>query len=115
MRNPISVIAKFLTKPSTKRSNQWPTVRKQWLSTNPACAACGGLDHIEVHHITPFHIDQTLELNPTNFITLCEKMGSECHLKFGHTLSGSSSWRLFNPHVVEDALFFRKFKPYPSL
>ena len=102
MRNPIHVITKVIAHIKHKRSNHWPTVRKHWLEIHPSCAACGGLDHTQVHHIQPFHLNPELELEPTNFITLCEKMGSECHLKFGHTVNGHSSWKINNPNVVED-------------
>jgi len=103
MKNPITTITKLLTSPKGKRSNHWPTVRKHWLSTHPTCEACGGSKNIEVHHKMPFHLDPSKELDPTNFITLCEVMGSECHLKVGHTVDGTSSWKIFNPNVVNDA------------
>ena len=68
MRNPIHVITKFIAHIMHKRSNHWPTVRKHWLEIHPSCAACGGLDHTQVHHIQPFHLNPELELEPTNFI-----------------------------------------------
>jgi 5-methylcytosine-specific restriction enzyme A len=69
-----------------KRSPQWPKVRAEHLKKNPTCAVCDGTAKLEVHHIVPFHIDSTKELEPTNLLTLCESKenGINCHLAFGH-------------------------------
>jgi len=69
------------------RSSEWPKVRKTHLESNPACAICGSLKKVEVHHKKPFHLAPELELEPSNLVTLCE--GKEfssiiCHLTFGH-------------------------------
>jgi hypothetical protein len=71
---------------SAKRSGKWPTVRKAFLKDHPNCAVCGGNKKVEVHHKHPFHVHPELELEPTNFISLCEndKDGVNCHLLFGH-------------------------------
>jgi hypothetical protein len=84
-----------------KRSGHWPTVRKEHLEKNPTCAVCGGKEHLEVHHIRPFHLHPDLELNPDNFITLCEskKNGVNCHLLFGHL----GSFKSFNADVNKDS------------
>jgi 5-methylcytosine-specific restriction enzyme A len=83
-----------------KRSSKWPTVRKHHLERNPTCAVCGGIEKIEVHHIIPFHIDESKELDASNLITLCEgKKFVNCHLMFGHL----GSYRSLNPNVVGDA------------
>ena len=103
MRNPIQTIRKALATIGTKRSPHWPAVRKQWLAAHPTCAACGGTQNIEVHHKSPFHLHPELELEPSNFITLCEPIGKEHHLKIGHTVNGKSSWKINNPDVVRDA------------
>jgi hypothetical protein len=67
----------------TKRSTHWPTVEKHFRETHATCAACGGTERLNVHHIIPFHINAALELDLNNLITLC--MGKlECHLKIGH-------------------------------
>lgn len=74
------------------RSGKWATVRKHHLAKEPACAWCGGTDHLQVHHIHPFALNPTLhgsaapggELDPDNLITLCEAPGWDCHLKYGH-------------------------------
>jgi 5-methylcytosine-specific restriction enzyme A len=83
-----------------KRSSSWPKIRKEWLKDHPACALCGGKKKIEVHHKVPFHVEQDLELNPNNLITLCEakKGGVNCHLFLGHM----GNYRAFNPDVQSD-------------
>ena len=83
------------------RSGHWPTVRAAHLKEHPTCAVCGGIEKAEVHHIRPFHLHPDLELNPANFITLCEanKDGFDCHLGFGHL----GCFRSWNEDVVEDA------------
>lgn len=66
-----------------KRSNKWPTVEKHFREAHPACAACGGIARLNIHHCVPFHLDPEKELDPNNLITLC--MGEkECHLHIGH-------------------------------
>ena len=82
----------------SKRSGQWPTVREHFLKSNPSCAACGQTDHLQVHHVVPFSVDPSLELNTENLITLCEDEYS-CHLKIGHL----GSFRKANPEVRKDA------------
>lgn len=104
MRNPISVVRKFIaSRGEPPRSDKWPAARKKWLDQHPTCAACGGTLNLEVHHKKPFHLFPELELDPANYITLCEPFGIEHHLKVGHTVNGKSSWKLFNPNVVTDA------------
>lgn len=85
----------------SKRSREWPEIRRQHLQFFPNCAVCGGDKTIEVHHIEPFHLRPELELNLQNLITLCEskKAGVTCHQWFGHL----GNYQLFNPTVVEDA------------
>ena len=84
-----------------RRSSQWPTVRKTHLSTHGTCAVCNGTTNLEVHHIKPFHVDPTLELAPSNLITLCEagKDGINCHLLIGHL----GNFKSVNLDVVADA------------
>lgn len=52
--------------------------------------------------IHPFHLHPELELDPTNFITLCENgdKNINCHLIFGHFGSFKDG---YNEGVVEDA------------
>ncbi len=95
MKNPITQIVKAVALRGTKRSPQWPEVRKHWLADHGFCRGCGGILNLEVHHKEPFHDDPARELDPTNYITLCEKLGTECHLHIGHL----DNWKNFNPNV----------------
>ena len=101
------VVKEYLQgKPSPgKRNSKWPTIRKHYLEANPICAACGGTETLEVHHIKPFSLHPELELDPLNLITLCEskKGGITCHLVWGHI----SNYKSFNENVVEDAKNWR--------
>lgn len=71
---------------SSKRSKEWPGVRRFYLDNHPMCEVCGGNEKLEVHHIKPFHLFPELELDYDNLITLCEskKYGINCHLFIGH-------------------------------
>jgi 5-methylcytosine-specific restriction endonuclease McrA len=82
-------------------------VRKKFLRENPACSVCGAkTGKLEVHHILPFHLHPENELNPKNFIVLCENNndGANCHLLFGHL----GSFRSYNPNVKKDAAIWNK-------
>ena len=87
-----------------ERSNQWPTVRKNHLLIQPFCQVCGTQDSLEVHHMLPFCLDKSKELDPTNLITLCESGGKGicCHLFFGHL----GSWKKYNPNVLVDVVLW---------
>src|SRR5437660_1687114 len=86
-------------KPKVSRSPEWPKYRKQWLSLHPSCAVCGEFKKLEVHHIVPVHWDPSRELDPTNYITLCEQGSHNDHFLFGHLLD----WKSMNAHVTADA------------
>lgn len=85
------------------RSPGWRALRREHLSRNPGCAACGSTRNVVPHHITPFHVDPSRELDPSNLVTLCESPTFNCHLFFGHL----KHWGRHNPHVVEDAAQWR--------
>jgi len=85
------------------RSPKWASAREAHLKDHPCCAACGSQRGVQVHHAKPFHIHPELELDPTNFITLCMDT-YECHLNIGH----GDSFRCYNPDVREDAEKFGK-------
>ena len=72
-----------------KRSGEWPRVEKDFLSKHQECEACGGKDRLNVHHVMPFHVEPSLDLDESNLITLCMGL-NECHLRIGH--SGDFSW-----------------------
>lgn len=80
-----------------KRSDKWPAVERAHLEKEGWCRNCGGTISLQVHHVMPFHLDPTKELDPSNLITLCEdvKDSVECHLHIGHL----GSWKNFNPAV----------------
>lgn len=89
-----------------KRSSKWPAARKQHLGKFPACAVCGSIEKVEVHHKKPFHLHPELELDPNNFISLCESKnnGINCHLFIGHL----GSYKSLNNNVEEDAKAWNK-------
>lgn len=83
------------------RSAKWPRVRDRHLRSHPRCAACESTEHLQVHHIKPYHLHPELELAPDNLITLCMD-NEDCHLFLGH----GGSFRMFNPNVTEDVKKF---------
>jgi 5-methylcytosine-specific restriction protein A len=97
---------------ASKRSHEWPRVRREHLDREPACRACGGIEKLEVHHIVPFHLDPSKELDPANLVTLCEsgKGGVVCHLAIGHL----GNYRNFNLLVTSDASWWRSRRGKPS-
>lgn len=82
-----------------KRSPYWPSVRRAHLINEGWCRSCQRTDGLEVRHIMPFHLDPSKELDETNLITLCENMGTECHLHKGHL----GNWKNFNPDIRTQA------------
>lgn len=81
-----------------RRSSHWPAVRAAHLRREPRCMVCGGTEHVQVHHVVPFHVDPDLELAPDNLLTLCEAKDRLCHYTFGH----GYSWLQHNPNVRAD-------------
>jgi 5-methylcytosine-specific restriction protein A len=84
---------------SKPRSKEWSKVRSEHLKKNPFCAVCGNKKNVVPHHIVPFHIDPSKELDPSNLISLCEGDSFNCHLFFGHF----RNWAKHNPNISEDA------------
>lgn len=78
-----------------KRSYGWRGVRRRFIRHNPYCAVCKTKKNLQVHHVSPFHIDPNLELELKNLITLCHTH----HFWFGHF----GSYFSYNPNVKEDA------------
>jgi hypothetical protein len=79
------------------RSGQWPRVRKEYLKEHPECEATGSREKLEVHHVVPYSVDPSLELEFSNLITLTRKNG--IHLIVGHL----GSFQSYNDKVREDA------------
>lgn len=84
------------------RSSKWGDLRDEFVASNAECAACGTKNHLQVHHVKPFHDFPELELDVNNLITLCMDV-NECHINIGH----GDSFRFSNPNVREDAEKFR--------
>lgn len=82
------------------RSGGWPHVRALHLEGENTCVACGTKNSLAVHHIFPFHIWPSLELEPLNLITLC----AYHHLTLGHYMS----WKAYNPYVRPMAIKTRE-------
>lgn len=81
------------------RSPQWDRVRAEHLRLHPTCAACGGRDSLQVHHIKPYHLFPELELEPMNLLTLCTgRKSCNCHLEYGH----NGDWSEANLFVIWD-------------
>ena len=95
------LISKYVipSKPTIVRSPQWPAVRKRWLMLHGICETCGTTKNLEVHHKIPVHLNPALELEQSNFITLCEFGPHHCHFTFGHFFN----WSLYNPTIDADA------------
>lgn len=93
------------------RSKKWPEVRNAHLKKHPTCAACGRKKKLEVHHVVPFQVDPSLELEESNLITLCSH-ATECHLSIGHL----GSFHSYNSTVREDsAAFLAKVENRPKV
>ena len=84
---------------SAPRSPLWKKIREEHLKKQPNCMVCGNKNNLNVHHIIPFHVDSSKELEPENLITLCEGETFNCHLFFGHL----RHWINHNPDVIKDA------------
>lgn len=67
-----------------RRSNEWPALRKKFLQ-GKVCGICGGTNKLEAHHVIPFSVDSSKELDENNLYPLCEgKKSVNCHLIYGH-------------------------------
>ena len=90
------------------RSSQWVTMRKEHLKKQPVCMGCGSNKKLEVHHIEPYHVDKSKELDPSNLITLCKS----CHFTIGHLMD----WNSWNIDVIMDCkVYLDKVKKRPYL
>lgn len=81
------------------RSGEWSALRARTIALSPRCAWCGGKTKLEVHHIVPFWVDKSKELDPENLIVLCMDPERECHFKQGHN---GISWRSYNLNIKRE-------------
>lgn len=86
---------------SKARSPQWPAVRKRHIDGHPNCVVCGRKAE-EVHHLRPFHLEPSLELEPSNLRSLCR----DCHFAVGHLWNFSNE----NPDLDAHAEMLRTAK-----
>ena len=82
-----------------KRSSKWRKLRQEFLKKQPVCQVCLTKKKLEVHHIIPFQINSSLELEESNLITLCR----DHHLLFGHL----DNYRGFNLDIINDIEIWR--------
>ena len=112
IRRLFAMLTSALAAPGEGRSPLWPRARAEHLRKEPRCAACGGTECLQVHHILPVSWPggPERELSPANLITLCESPGRNCHLWWGHL----GDFRARNEAAVEDAAsFLTKVKARP--
>lgn len=91
-------------KPLGARDPRWPALRRKWLESHPYCYACGGDEHLTVHHIVPVHVSAAGELDENNLITLCEHPTHNCHFVHAH----KCDWRRYEPEIVSVAGDYRR-------
>jgi hypothetical protein len=76
------------------RSPKWAAWLKAFLR-GKACIACGQREGLTGHHVVPFHVDRSRELDPLNVVAICS---DRCHIVHGHF----NDFALANPTVRED-------------
>ncbi len=82
---------------SAERHKDWTRFRNEFVAGHPFCAACGKVRDLALHHLMPFHLFPSLELEPSNCLVLCEGKTMNCHFVIGH---GGKNWRAYNPAAV---------------
>src|SRR5438128_1262652 len=82
------------------RSTHWPAVEHAQIKAHPCCEVCSVRKGLAAHHVIPFHVDPTHELDPENLITLCH----DHHFLFGHF----RLWKSWNVDVRADAALWAK-------
>ena len=84
------------------RSTKWPEFKKEFAKTHlPVCAACGGVDELNLHHLYVFHAYPEYELAEWNVRWLCNK--NRCHIDIGHL----GDFKSVNPNGAEDIKVWR--------
>lgn len=102
---PQESIAEQGTHLSHSRSGKWPTLEKKFLTEHPVCEVCGTKKGLQVHHVKPFHLDPSLELDEGNLIVLCGPEGHNCHFCLGHLFN----YKRENIHIRELATLIRRY------
>lgn len=69
------------------RDPRWASWLKKFL-VGKSCICCDSRENLTGHHDTPFHIDPSRELDPTNVDPVC----GDCHFTVAHL----RNWRLWN-------------------
>jgi hypothetical protein len=119
-----------LLKAEIPRPREVTEAQHTYLLTHPACAVCGGVDHAQAHHIIDYGacsaIDRVdIAKDQRDFITLCEKPGSNHHLEVGHlgvftsinldVIQDSARWRgLEIEQIINDTYFQEKKAKRPK-
>ena len=86
------------------RSPLWSKTKRDFEKLHPkVCAACGGMEKVQLHHRQPFHLHPELENNLANLIWLCEADNRNCHLNMGHL----NSFQSYNETIEQDAAYWR--------
>jgi predicted HNH restriction endonuclease len=89
VRNP-SFITQFIRRGSNVREAMDKFRNKK---ENKYCKWCGTRKKIQIHHIIPVSVDDTLADREDNFIALC----ADCHFVVGH----GRNYKAFNKNIVE--------------
>lgn len=80
------------------RSTRWHRVQREHLKVEWWCRYCGTTSNLQVHHVVPFHVDPSHELDASNLLTLCMST-NRCHLMQGHL----GDFKLYNTNIVKIA------------
>lgn len=95
----MTLIREWLVKGAV-RSSGWFRLRTGHVRENPHCAVCNSNKNLEVHHIIPVFMNASLELEPSNLITLCKRH----HFSIGHL----EDWSSYNPSLFETIELWKK-------
>ena len=78
-----------------KNKRKWLDIQRKFRRENPLCAVCGSDTNIEVHHIIPVNVNESLCFEESNLISLCRKY-KNCHLVHGHL----GNFNNYNPNIL---------------
>lgn len=96
----LSLFRRYPTLGGVPRSPKFAALAREVIKERGGkCEATGYAKDLEVHHVVPYHIDPSRELDKTNLIVLTHWM----HFFLAHF----GNWSSWNDNIVEDA---RKLK-----